>query len=78
MTDKRAKSGAERQAEYSARMKKDGYKRTTVWVKDEDWQAGYKAGAAGQKSAPPAGIHRLSWFSGYIEGEAKREKEQQQ
>lgn len=39
-----------------------------------DWQLGFDAGEAGKPSTPvsPNVSHALSWFSGYIEGDAKR------
>jgi hypothetical protein len=52
-----------------------GYKRTTVWIHQGAWQAGYDAGLAGAPSTPsPPDLDGLSWISGYIEGQAKRQQ----
>ena len=38
------------------------------------WQAGFDQGALGKPSKPvPAGLDGLSWISGWIEGDAKRQ-----
>lgn len=68
-------SGARRQAAFKARRKAEGYKRATVWIHEASWQAGYDAALAGQPSTPhSADVDGLSWFSGYIEGQAKRQE----
>lgn len=36
-----------------------------------DWQKGFQAGQSGKPNQPPAGVDRLAWISGYIEGKAK-------
>jgi ribosome modulation factor len=39
------------------------------------WALGFQAGLAGRSSQePPAVPDGLAWISGYIEGQAKREK----
>ena len=44
-----------------------GPKHQVVWIHDESWKAGFKAGEAGTPSSPvPEGIDGLSWFSGWI------------
>lgn len=66
---------ARRQAAYDIRKKAAGYKRTTVWIHQGAWQAGYDAGLAGIPSTPsPPDLDGLSWISGYIEGQAKRQQ----
>ena len=66
-------SGAKRQEAYRKRQQAAGKRQRMVWIHDESWQAGFKAGEAGTPSSPvPDGIDGLSWFSGWIEGEAKR------
>lgn len=66
-------SGAARQAAYKNRLRAEGFKQRTVWIRPEDWQAGFDAGEAGRKSSPtPDGIDGFSWSSGWIEGDAKR------
>ncbi len=73
--DMLASPSAQRQAAYKARREAQGFKRTTVWIHEGAWQAGYDAGFAGKPSTPvPAGLDGLSWFSGYIEGDAKRQR----
>lgn len=68
------KSGnARRQEAFRERQKAAGKRQRLVWIHDESWQAGFDAGVAGTPSTPiPVGIDGLSWFSGWIEGEAKR------
>lgn len=75
-TDLLKPSGAaRRQAAYDSRKKAAGYKRISVWIHEGAWQAGYDAGLAGIPSTPsPAGLDGLSWISGYIEGQAKRQQ----
>lgn len=62
-----------RNARYEARRKAEGWRRVSVWQKADDWQAGFDAALAGQPANPvPKGLDGLSWFSGWIEGDAKR------
>ncbi|MGO8692858.1 MAG: hypothetical protein ACLQMF_04205 [Rectinemataceae bacterium] len=66
-------TNSEKQAAYRERLRADGKTQKLVTVEAEAWQAGYEAGMAGHPDyPPPAGIDRLSWFSGYIEGKAHR------
>ncbi len=49
-----------------------------IFVKqdEESWDAGYKAGLAGEPTdQPPKGVDRLSWYSGVIEGQAHRNRD---
>ena len=65
--------GAKRQEAYRHRQQAAGRKQRVVWIHDDAWQAGFAAGEAGTPSTPvPPGTDGLSWFSGWIEGEAKR------
>jgi len=65
--------GAKRQEAYRQRQQTAGKRQRMVWIHDTSWQAGFAAGEAGTPSSPvPQGIDSLSWFSGWIEGEAKR------
>lgn len=67
-----AATNAQRQEAFKARKEAQGYRRASVWIHQESWQAGFDAGKAGQPSTPaPAGVDDLSWFSGYIEGKAQ-------
>ena len=36
------------------------------------WEAGYAAGQAGKSPIAPKGMDSLSWYSGFIEGKARR------
>lgn len=62
-----ASSGAKRQAELKARREAEGYKRTTVWVRQIDYDAGIEAAELGSTNASdcPPGRDRLSWMMGY-------------
>lgn len=67
-------AGMSRNARYESRRKAEGWRRVSVWQKADDWQAGFDAGLAGTPSSPvPVGIDGLSWVSGWIEGDAKRQ-----
>lgn len=63
------KPGAARQAALKARREADGFKRTTVWIKQADYEAGRNAAGFGSTNASdcPAGRDRLSWMLGYCE-----------
>lgn len=68
-----ASDGARRQAAFKARKEAQGYRRATVWMHEASWKAGFEAGMAGNPPMPvPDGIDGLSWFSGYVEGDAGR------
>lgn len=72
-TDLLKSSGARRQAAYRERQQAAGKRQRVVWIHENDWQAGFAAGEAGTPAAPvPQGVDGLSWFSGWVEGEAKR------
>ena len=62
-------SGARRQAALKARREADGYKRSTVWIKQADYDAGKIAAEFGSTNASdcPKGRDRLSWMLGYCE-----------
>lgn len=65
--------GARRQEAHRQRQQTEGKRQMMVYIRDESWQAGFEAGEAGTPSTPvPAGLDGLSWFSGWIEGEAER------
>lgn len=61
--------GAKRQAALKARREADGFKRTTVWIKQADYEAGRNAAGFGSTTASecPTGRDRLSWMLGYCE-----------
>lgn len=63
------KPGALRQAALKARREADGYKRSTVWIKTADYDAGKLAAELGSTNASdcPADRDRLSWMLGYCE-----------
>jgi hypothetical protein len=66
-------SSAVRQAAYKARQEQAGKKRVQVWLDEGDWQVGFDAGEARKPSQPDESIRdQLAWFSGWIEGDAKR------
>lgn len=77
-TDKKAgnllkSANARRQEAFRERQREAGKRQVMVWIDQESWQAGFDAGAVGRSSSPvPAGVDGLSWFSGWIEGDAKR------
>jgi len=48
--------------------------RAAVEQPPADWQAGYKAGLAGQQIQPPSGVDPLAWYSGLTEGRADQGK----
>lgn len=60
---------ARRQAEYKARKEADGFKRSTVWIRQADFERGIKDAQLGSTNAshPPADVDRLSWVLGYCE-----------
>ncbi len=62
-------SGARRQAALKARREADGYKRSTVWIKQADYDAGKIAAEFGSTNASdcPQDRDRLSWMLGYCE-----------
>lgn len=62
-----ASSGAKRQAELKARREAAGFKRTTVWVRQADYEAGIDAAQLGSANAGecPEGRDRLSWMMGF-------------
>ncbi len=64
-----ASPGAKRQAIFKARRLADGFKRTTVWIKQADYDAGKFAAELGSTNASdcPADRDRLSWMLGYCE-----------
>jgi hypothetical protein len=65
---------ARRQAAYKDRQEQAGKKRVQVWMDRDDWQAGFDTGAVGKPSRPGAEVcDQLAWFSGWIEGDAKRQ-----
>jgi len=43
-----------------------------VTLQPEDWRAGYDAGVSGVRPAPGSIRDELAWYSGYIEGAARR------
>ena len=61
--------GAKRQAALKARREAAGFKRTTVWIKQADYEAGRNAAGFGSTTASdcPKGRDRLSWMLGYCE-----------
>ena len=68
-------AGARRQEAYRQRQQAAGKRQRVVWIHDASWEAGFAAGKAGTPSSPvPEGIDGLSWFAGWIEGEAKRKE----
>ena len=44
------------------------HKRPAIEQNPADWEAGYKAGLAGQQIQPPRGVDPLAWYSGLIQG----------
>ena len=62
-------NGAKRQATFKARREADGFKRTTVWIKQADYDAGKLAAELGSTNASecPQDRDRLSWMLGYCE-----------
>jgi hypothetical protein len=66
-------SGAKRQAAFRARQKAEGKKQVLVWIDSISWNLGFEAGKCGSPNTPPKDADELSFFSGYIEGKAKRE-----
>jgi aminoglycoside phosphotransferase len=66
--DKTAPSpGAQRQAAHKARREEQGFKRSTIWIRQADYDAGYLAAQLGSTNASecPADRDRLSWMLGY-------------
>lgn len=66
-------AGARRQAAFRARQKAEGKKQVLVWIDSISWDLGFESGKSGLPSAPPKDCDELSFFSGYIEGKAKRD-----
>lgn len=47
--------------------------RPTVQIDSDAWRAGFEAGETGRAMTPcPANLNPFSYFSGWIEGHAKR------
>jgi len=63
------KPAAARQAALKARRIADGLKRSTVWIKNADYDAGNLAAELGSTNASecPTDRDRLSWMLGYCE-----------
>jgi len=63
------KPGADRQAALKARRQEAGFKRTTVWIKQADYDAGKLAAELGSTNASdcPQDADRLSWMLGCCE-----------
>ena len=61
--------GAARQAALKERRITDGFKRSTVWIKQADYDAGKLAAELGSTNASecPTDRDRLSWMLGYCE-----------
>lgn len=61
--------GAKRQAKLKARREAEGFKRSTVWIKQADYDAGKLAAELGSTNASdcPTERDRLSWMLGYCE-----------
>ena len=67
-------SGAKRQETYRQRQKAAGKRQFIAWIDNETWDEGFKAGHAGKPASPvPSGIDPFAWFSGWVEGDAKRQ-----
>lgn len=60
---------ARRQAAFKERREAQGFKRTTVWIKQADYDAGKLAAELGSTNASdcPQSADRLSWMLGYCE-----------
>jgi hypothetical protein len=67
-----AKTAAERQRDFRAKLKDEGKRQMLVTITNDDWDLGYQAGLDGEDSLAPSDADGLSWYSGYIEGKAKR------
>jgi ribosome modulation factor len=52
----------------------DKQQKFKIEIEKESWQAGYDAGLNGEPNEPAKETEALSWFSGYIEGDAERQK----
>ena len=61
--------GAARQAALKTRREAEGFKRSTVWIKQADYDAGKLAAELGSTNASdcPTSRDRLSWMLGYCE-----------
>lgn len=60
--------GARRQAAHKARRESQGFKRTSVWIRQVDYERGINDAQLGSSNAstpPPEGVDRLSWMLGY-------------
>ena len=64
--------GAKRQEAYRLRQQAAGKRQMMIWIHEESRTAGFKAGAAGAPSSLPPNVDGLSWFVGWIEGNAKQ------
>lgn len=64
-----ASPNARRQAAFKARREAEGFKRSTVWLKQADYDAGKLAAELGSTNASdcPPDRDRLSWMLGYCE-----------
>lgn len=71
-----AKTLAERQAAHREKLKSEGKTQRLITVSEVDWQAGFEKGLSGgsEYPVPPEVTDRLAWFSGVLEGKAKRER----
>jgi hypothetical protein len=71
-----AKTTAERQADHRKRLRETGKVQKLITIDETDWQAGFDAGLVGAKNYPPPKEIQddLAWYSGYIEGKAKKLK----
>lgn len=66
---------AKNQQAFRARQKAAGKRQTVIWIVPADWREGYRAGDAGEPATPvPPDTDPLSWFGGWIEGDATRKK----
>ena len=67
-----AMTNAEKQAAYRERLRADGKTQRLVTVDASACRRDMRPATRASKLPPPAGIDRLSWFSGYIEGKGHR------
>lgn len=47
-------------------------KKPKIRIDKESWEKGFDAGQRREKNPQPEGVEVLSWFSGYIEGQAEQ------
>lgn len=72
--DSKPLTAAERQARYKANLRAAGLKERMVWIDPDHWAAGFAAGEKGRPGTPvPNGMNAMSYLSGWIEGDAKRQ-----